>query len=72
MGMKQAERLGKSGEKLWCVLIIAVSSHDPGSREAEETIQAAMDAFLEKNLNHDQLANIITEIESKRTVLETA
>ncbi|XP_024010862.1 histidine kinase CKI1 [Eutrema salsugineum] len=48
--------------------IIAVSGHDPGSREARETIQAGMDAFLEKNLNQGQLVNIIREIESKRTV----
>nr|5LNM_A Chain A, Histidine kinase CKI1 [Arabidopsis thaliana] len=44
--------------------IIAVSGHDPGSEEARETIQAGMDAFLDKSLN--QLANVIREIESKR------
>ncbi|KAL1226250.1 Histidine kinase CKI1 [Cardamine amara subsp. amara] len=48
--------------------IIAVSGHDPGSREAKETIQAGMDAFLEKNLNQDQLENVIREIESKMTL----
>ncbi|KAF8107017.1 hypothetical protein N665_0129s0085 [Sinapis alba] len=48
--------------------IIAVSGHDPGSREAKEAIQAGMDAFLEKNMNQDQLEKIIREIESKRTV----
>ena len=45
--------------------IIAVSGHDHGSTEARETIQAGMDAFLEKNLNHDQLAKVIREITSK-------
>ncbi|CAH2057651.1 unnamed protein product, partial [Thlaspi arvense] len=45
--------------------IIAVSGHDPGSREALETIEAGMDAFLEKNLNQDKLANIIRQIDSK-------
>ncbi|KAJ0245540.1 Signal transduction response regulator [Hirschfeldia incana] len=45
--------------------IIAVSGHDHGSKEAIETIQAGMDAFLEKNLNHDQLAKVIREITSK-------
>ncbi|EFH50708.1 cytokinin-independent 1 [Arabidopsis lyrata subsp. lyrata] len=45
--------------------VIAVSGHDPGSREARETIQAGMDAFLDKNLN--QLANVIRDIESKTT-----
>ncbi|XP_024004903.1 histidine kinase CKI1 [Eutrema salsugineum] len=45
--------------------IIAVSGHDPGSREARETIQAGMDAFLEKNLNQDQLAKAIREIIGK-------
>ncbi|KAG2326044.1 hypothetical protein Bca4012_034738 [Brassica carinata] len=48
--------------------IIAVSGHDPGSREAKEAIQAGMDAFLEKDMNQDQLGKIIREIESKRTV----
>ncbi|XP_009142537.1 histidine kinase CKI1 [Brassica rapa] len=48
--------------------IIAVSGHDPGSTEAKNTIQAGMDAFLEKNMNQDQLGKIIREIESKRTV----
>lgn len=42
--------------------IIAVSGHDHGSREAIETIQAGMDAFMEKHLNHDQLAKVIREI----------
>ncbi|XP_020884425.1 histidine kinase CKI1 [Arabidopsis lyrata subsp. lyrata] len=47
--------------------VIAVSGHDPGSREARETVQAGMDAFLDKSLN--QLANVIREIESKTTTL---
>ncbi|CAH8268088.1 unnamed protein product [Arabidopsis lyrata] len=45
--------------------VIAVSGHDHGSREARETIQAGMDAFLDKNLN--QLPNVIRDIESKTT-----
>lgn len=49
--------------------IIAVSGHDPGSKEARETIEAGMDAFLEKNMNQDQLASIIRVIQSKRRTL---
>ncbi|CAH2070975.1 unnamed protein product, partial [Thlaspi arvense] len=45
--------------------IIAVSGHDPGSKEARETIKAGMDVFLEKNLNQDQLVKVIREIKSK-------
>ncbi|KAJ4892523.1 Histidine kinase CKI1 [Raphanus sativus] len=52
--------------------IIAVSGHDPGSREAKEAIQAGMDAFLEKDMNQNQLGKIIREIDSKRTVHATA
>ncbi|KAJ0258116.1 Histidine kinase CKI1 [Hirschfeldia incana] len=47
--------------------IIAVSGHDRGSREAKEAMQAGMDAFLEKDMNQDELGKIIREIESKRT-----
>ncbi|CAF1797783.1 unnamed protein product [Brassica napus] len=51
--------------------IIAVSGHRPGSTEAKDTIKAGMDAFLEKDMNQDQLGKIIREIESKRTVHAT-
>ncbi|KFK37482.1 hypothetical protein AALP_AA4G263200 [Arabis alpina] len=46
--------------------IIAVSGHDPDSKEAKDTVEAGMDAFLDKNMN--QLSNIIREIESKKTL----
>ncbi|VVB01227.1 unnamed protein product [Arabis nemorensis] len=45
--------------------IIAVSGHDPCSKEARETIEAGMDAFLEKPLNQDQLCKVMRELESK-------
>lgn len=51
--------------------IIAVSGHSPGSTEAKDAIKAGMDAFLEKDMNQDQLGKIIREIESKRTVHAT-
>ncbi|CAN8248469.1 unnamed protein product [Cochlearia groenlandica] len=43
--------------------IIAVSGHDSGSKEANATIEAGMDAYSEKNMM--QLVNIIRDIESK-------
>ncbi|CAH8320719.1 unnamed protein product [Eruca vesicaria subsp. sativa] len=49
--------------------IIAVSGHALGSNEAEATIDAGMDAFLEKDMNQDQLRKIIRDIESKRTTV---
>ncbi|XP_010507784.1 PREDICTED: histidine kinase CKI1-like [Camelina sativa] len=51
--------------------IIAVSGHDPGSREAREAIQAGMDGFLEKEMKQDQLANVIREVESKMNAQAT-
>ncbi|CAN8303007.1 unnamed protein product [Cochlearia groenlandica] len=48
--------------------IFALSAHDPGSREAEETIEAGMDAFLGKIINPEQLMNIISDIESKMSL----
>ncbi|XP_019102007.1 PREDICTED: histidine kinase CKI1-like [Camelina sativa] len=51
--------------------IIAVSGHDPGSREAREAIQAGMDGFLEKEMKQDQLASVIREVESKMNAQTT-
>ncbi|CAL9246969.1 unnamed protein product [Arabidopsis halleri] len=67
MGGYEATREIRKVEKSYGVRIpvIAVSGHDHGSREARETIQAGMDAFLDKNLN--QLPNVIRDIESKTT-----
>ncbi|VVB03613.1 unnamed protein product [Arabis nemorensis] len=48
--------------------IIAISGHDPDSEEARETIKAGMDGFLDKNPSQDQIANVIREIESKKTL----
>lgn len=45
--------------------IIAVSGHDPCSKEAREAIEAGTDAFLEKPLNQDQLGKVMRELESK-------
>ncbi|KAF8119112.1 hypothetical protein N665_0001s0161 [Sinapis alba] len=59
---KMEEKYGGGGLH---IPIIAVSGHEHGSMEAIETIQAGMDAFLEKDLNHDQLAKAIIEITSK-------
>ncbi|CAN6837991.1 unnamed protein product [Brassica oleracea] len=67
-GCEATREIRKMEEKYGAGLhipIIAVSGHDHGSTEAIKTIEAGMDAFLEKNLNHDQLAKVIREITSK-------
>lgn len=67
-GYEATREIRKMEEKYGAGLhipIIAVSGHDHGSTEAIKTIEAGMDAFLEKNLNHDQLAKVIREITSK-------
>ncbi|CAH8306627.1 unnamed protein product [Eruca vesicaria subsp. sativa] len=65
-GYKATREIRKMEEKYGMhIPIIAVSGHDHGSKEAIKTIQAGMDAFLEKNLNHDQLAKVIRDIKSK-------
>lgn len=73
MGGSEATREIRKVERKYGVHIpiIAVSGHVPGSEKAKETIRAGMDAFLEKEMNHDQLGKIIREIESKRTVHAT-
>nr|VDD10633.1 unnamed protein product [Brassica oleracea] len=72
-GYEATREIRKMEEKYGAGLhipIIAVSGHDHGSTEAIKTIEAGMDAFLEKNLNHDQLAKVIREITSKRGAMD--